>query len=58
MAPTKVFDSLFLLVIDSIWLQHNAKVFRGAAVNAWTIIVAVSQACRAGTLSRSELLGL
>jgi hypothetical protein len=57
----KAFDSLVLLVTRCIWLQRNAKVFRGCSVNAGSIIQDVSHGvehwCLAGTLSRPELLG-
>jgi hypothetical protein len=61
-AHRKAFDSLVLLVCHSIWLQRNAKVFRGEVVNAGSIFKVVTQGieqwCLAGIMSRSELLGL
>jgi hypothetical protein len=60
-ARRKAFDSLVLPVCRSIWLQRNAKVFRGEAVNAGSIVEAVSQGvvqwCLAGIVWRPELLG-
>jgi hypothetical protein len=57
----RAFDSLFLLVARSIWLEWNVRVFRGQlrlpSVLLTSIVELCELWCRARVVDRSELHG-